>query len=59
MKIELMNGFEAEVFYAYLCHSMEQLEKAGIKLPDVEMQVARSVEEQMDYKFNYDSYEED
>ena len=58
MKIEL-NGYEAEVFYAYLCHSMERLEKAGIKLSDVEMKVAQSVEEQMDRKFNYDSYEED
>ena len=54
-----LNGYEAEVFYAYLCHSMERLEKAGIKMPDVEMQVAQSVEERMDEEFNYGSYEED
>lgn len=43
-----LNGYEAEVFYAYLCHSMELLQKNNIPMADVEMDMASKVEEQMD-----------
>lgn len=54
-----LDGREAEVFYAYLCHSMERLEKNDISMPDVEMDIASKVERQMDDYFAYGYYEED